>query len=108
MSTTSNPVFEQIEQAAENQTRFIKMQSGESLTLTFNPNKVKLVDSTYEGKTTKRVEYTVTNAGGNEKVLTLSLSWALNLNELLKRGHTRIEVVRKGSMKDTSYTFIPA
>ena len=108
MSTNTNPIFEQIEQAAENQTRFIKMQSGESLTLLFDPNKIRVVDAEYEGKKSKRVEYTVINAGGNEKILTLSLSWALNLNELLKRGHTRIEVVRKGNMKDTNYTFIPA
>ena len=107
MSTNQN-IFEQIEQAAENQTKFIKIQAGQAMTLTFDANKVRLIDSEYEGKKSKRVEYDVINAGGNQKTITFSLSWAMNLNELLKRGHTKIEVVRKGSGMDTTYNFTPA
>ena len=104
---STNPIFEQIEQAAENQTKFIKIQAGQAMTLTFDANKVRLIDSEYEGKKSKRVEYDVINEGGNPKTITFSLSWALNLNELLKAGTTKIKVIRKGSGLSTSYMFVP-
>ena len=108
MSTTNNPIFEQIEQAEESQNRFIKVKEGTPIVLTFDANKIRIVESDYQGKKSKRVEYDVINTGGNQKTITFSLSWAMNLNELLKRGHTKIEVVRKGSGMDTTYNFIPA
>jgi hypothetical protein len=107
MSTTTNPIFDQIEQEAQSQNKFIKVQPGQPITLRFDANKIRVVESDYEGKKSKRVEYDVINEGGNPKTITFSLSWALNLNELLKAGHSVIKVSRRGSGLDTSYNFVP-
>lgn len=103
-----NPVIEQIEKEAQNQSRFLKIQPGQGLVLKFDANKVELKDREIEGRKSKAAQYTVINPNdGQEKILTLSLSWALNLNELLKAGYTTIKVSRRGSGLDTSYNFIP-
>jgi hypothetical protein len=66
------------------------------------------VDREIENRKSRAVQYTVINVNdGQEKILSLSLSWALNLNELLKAGYTTVKVSRRGSGLDTSYNFVP-
>lgn len=107
-TSTPNQIFEQIEQAAQAQSRFLKIQPGQTVVLKFDANKIQLVDRQIEDRKSKAVQYTVINVNdGQEKILTLSLSWALNLNELLKAGYTSIKVSRRGGGLDTSYNFVP-
>jgi hypothetical protein len=47
------------------------------------------------------------NAFQNLKLLTFSLLWVQNLNELSKAGYTNIKVSRRGSGPDMSYNFVP-
>ena len=109
MSTsTPNQIFEQIEQAAQAQSKYLKIQPGQTMVLKFDANKIQLVDREIENRKSKAVQYTVLNVNdGQEKILSLSLSWALNLNELLKAGYTNIKVNRRGSGLDTSHNFVP-
>lgn len=111
MSTTTskiNPIFDQIEDAAKNQSRFVKIPPGQAVVLKFDINKITIKDREIQGRKSKAAEYTVINVNdGQEKILTLSLSWALNLNELLKAGYLAIKITRKGSGLDTSYSFVP-
>ena len=108
MSIISNPIFEQIEQAAQTQSKYMKIPPGQTVVLKFDANKIQLVDREIENRKSKAVQYTVLNVNdGQEKILSLSLSWALNLNELLKAGYTNIKVNRRGSGLDTSYNFVP-
>lgn len=108
ITPNQNQIFEQIEQAAQAQSKFLKLQPGQTVVLKFDANRIRLVDRQIQDKKTKAVEYVVVNVNdGQEKVLTLSLSWALNLNELLKAGYTTIKVSRRGSGLDTSYNFVP-
>ncbi len=109
MSTsTPNQIFEQIEQAAQAQSKYLKIQPGQTMVLKFDANKIQLVDREIENRKSKAVQYTVLNVNdGQEKILSLSLSWALNLNELLKAGYMNIKVNRRGSGLDTSYNFVP-
>lgn len=109
MSTPNqNAIFEQIEQAAQAQSKYMKIQPGQTVVLKFDPNKLQLVDREIENRKSKAVQYVVISVNdGQEKILTLSLSWALNLNELLKAGYTTIKVSRRGSALDTSYNFVP-
>ena len=109
MSTsTPNQIFEQIEQAAQAQSKYLKIQPGQTMVLKFDANKIQLVDREIENRKSKAVQYTVLNVNdGQEKILSLSLSWALNLNELLKAGYMNIKVNRRGSWLDTSYNFVP-
>jgi hypothetical protein len=109
MSTPNqNAVFQQIEQAAQAQSKYMKIQPGQTVVLKFDANKLQLVDREIENRKSKAVQYVVISVNdGQEKILTLSLSWALNLNELLKAGYTTIKVSRRGSGLDTSYNFVP-
>jgi hypothetical protein len=109
MSTPNqNAVFQQIEQAAQAQSKYMKIQPGQTVVLKFDANKLQLVDREIENRKSKVVQYVVISVNdGQEKILTLSLSWALNLNELLKAGYTTIKVSRRGSGLDTSYNFVP-
>ena len=107
-ATVTNPIFAEIEQAAQKSSKFLKIQPGQTVVLKFDANKLVLKDREIEGRKSKAVEYIVINPNdGQEKVLSLSLSWALNLNELLKGGYTTIKVSRRGSGLDTSYNFVP-
>ncbi len=86
----------------------MKLQPGQTAVLKFDVSKIRLVDRELNGKKSKAAEYAVISVNdGQEKLLTLSLSWALNLNELLKAGYTNIKVSRRGSGLDTSYNFVP-
>jgi hypothetical protein len=106
--STPNQIFDQIEKAAQAQSKFLKIQPGQTTILKFDANKIQLVNRQIEDRKSKAVQYAVMNVNdGQEKILTLSLSWALNLNELLKAGYSTIKVSRRGSGLDTSYNFVP-
>lgn len=109
MSTPNqNAIFQQIEQAAQAQSKYMKIQPGQTVVLKFDANKLQLVDREIENRKSKAVQYVVISVNdGQEKILSLSLSWALNLNELLKAGYTTVKVSRRGSGLDTSYNFVP-
>jgi hypothetical protein len=103
-----NQIFDQIEQAAQAQSKFLKIQPGQTQVLKFDINKIQLVDREIEDRKSRAAQYTVITVNdGQEKILTLSLTWALNLNELLKSNYTTIKVSRRGSGLDTSYNFVP-
>ena len=103
-------VFQQIEEERQKQGRFIKLQSGETRTLQFNPNKVQLTEDEFEGKKFKRVHYSVIDpkmALEGEKTLPMSLTNAISINALLKKGLNLLEVKRIGADRNTKYTFAP-
>ncbi len=101
-------MFDKIERAAAEQSRFIKIESGQSVVLYFDPNRISLVDREINGKKSKAVQYDVIEVDtGAEKTLTLSLSWARQLNEFLKNGYSALRITRRGSGFDTQYTFMP-
>lgn len=116
-STNNSPVSEQaqtlfqlIEDERQKQSKFIKLQSGETRTLQFNPDKVILSDDEFEGKKSKRVHYTVIDPKlplEGEKTLPMSLTNAISINALLKKGLNLLEVKRIGADRNTKYTFAP-
>ncbi|MEP0825862.1 MAG: hypothetical protein HRF40_10275 [Nitrososphaera sp.] len=103
-----NPVFDQVDKEAAEQSKFIKIESGQSVVLYFDPNRIRLVDREINSKKSKAVQYDVIEVDtGAEKTLTLSLSWARQLNEFLKNGYSALKITRRGSGFDTQYTFMP-
>jgi hypothetical protein len=103
-------MFQQIEEERQRQGRFIKLQSGETRTLQFNPNKVQLTEDEFEGKRFKRVHYAVLDpkmALEGEKILPMSLTNSISINALLKKGLNLLEVKRIGADRNTKYTFAP-
>lgn len=111
LSEQTQTVFQQIEEERQRQGRFIKLQSGETKTLQFNPNKIELTEDEFEGKKFKRVHYAVIDpmfAMEGEKILPMSLGNAISINTLLKKGLNLLEVRRIGADRNTKYTFAPA
>jgi hypothetical protein len=76
--------------------------------LRFDKEKFKPPEREINGKKSNAVEYSVVTPENEEKILTLSLSWAVTVNDFLKSGCTNIKVSRRGTGLDTKYTFVPA
>ena len=113
LSEETNKIFQQIEEERQRQGRFIKLQSGETKTLQFDPSskKIEITENEFEGKTFKRVHYTGVDTKmpmEGDKILPMSLTNAMNINALLKKGLNLLEVKRMGSDRNTKYTFAPA
>jgi hypothetical protein len=110
VSDQAQTVFQQIEDERQKQSKFIKLQSGETRILQFNPEKVKISEDEFEGKKSKRVHYSVIDpkqALEGEKILPMSLTNAISINALLKKGLCLLEVKRIGADRNTKYTFAP-
>jgi len=102
--------FDQIEDECQRTTKYIKLQSGETRVLKFNPEKFDLRDDEFEGKKTKRVFYSVIDPKlelEGEKQLPMSLTNSRAINELLKKRLNVIEIKRMGADRNTKYTFTP-
>lgn len=110
ISEQARRLFEQVEEERQKQSKFLKLQSGETRTLQFNPDKAIISEDEFEGKKTKRVHYTVTDPkqpNEGEKILPMSLSNSISINALLTKGFNLIEVKRMGADRNTKYTFAP-
>jgi len=101
----SKNIFEQIEQESKKQSNYLKLNDGEIRTLQFDSNKIHLVDNEFDGKITRRVEYEVTDRDTNEgeKILSMALLNARQINGFLLRGKTLLEIQRIGSGRMTRY-----
>ncbi|MEP0825185.1 MAG: hypothetical protein HRF40_06845 [Nitrososphaera sp.] len=119
-STENNKsIFDAIEAEHHKRGKFIKLQSGEKRVFQFlvepENEKIRLVDREYTDKSTgtvttsKRVQYCVIDpkSPDSEKILELPLRASSQLNALLRKGMTTVEVQRQGSGTSTSYVFIP-
>ena len=100
--------FAEVEALAASQSKFLKIQPGQTVQLRFDKTRFKPVERDINGRKSKAVEYTVVTPDNQQKSLTLSLQWALALNALLKAGYTSIKASRRGAGLDTNYTFVPA
>jgi hypothetical protein len=101
-------IFEETEALTSSGSKFLRLEPGQTVTLKFDPYKARVVDRTFKDKTSKAIEYPVTDINnGQDKLFTLSPQWAKQLNTLLKEGFNTIRVGRKGSGLDTSYSFVP-
>jgi hypothetical protein len=112
LSEEMNKIFEHIEEERQRQSRFIKLQSGETRTLQFipSPNNIEVTEDEFEGSKYKRVHYFVIDPNmpmGGEKILPMSLNNAISINAFLKKGLSLLEVKRMGSGRNTKYTFAP-
>lgn len=113
ISEETQKLFREIEEEREKQSKFIKLQNGETRTFLFTASteKIKKTEDEFEGKKSKRVHYIVTDPklpNEGEKILPMSLSNSNNINALLLKGFNVIEVKRIGADRNTKYTFAPA
>lgn len=110
ISEQAQKAFQEVEELREKQSRFLKLQSGETRTIQFDPEKFNISEDEFDGKKTKRVHYEVTDPKSplDVKILPMSPTNAGNINALLKKGYALLEVKRIGSDRNTKYTFAPA
>jgi hypothetical protein len=112
-TATKYATFDEVKQTAESQSKFIKVQPGQTVVLKFlktpeGNQRMQVIEKEFEGRKSKAIKYDVLNINdGQEKVLELSLSWALNLNAILQEGFDVIKITRTGSGLQTSYGFAP-
>ena len=112
-SAYNNPVFDDIDEEAEKQNKFLKLKDGESKTLQFYPTRIEKVgvDFAGDGKLTTRVNYIVTDPTDKtqgEKVISFAITNARRINNFLRRGNSLLEIIRTGGDRNTKYDFIPA
>jgi hypothetical protein len=90
--------------------KWVRLQSGESIVLQFDETKMKIVQKDFkgDGKMVERAEFGVETEDGSERTLELSKMWAQQVLALIKKGHRRIEISRRGNGTETQYTFVPA
>ena len=102
-------IFRDIEEASRASSQWLKLAPGEKMLIKFDPQKIRLVDATFNGKTKKRVRYEVVNVNKplEVKSFEISLSHAAQLNALLEKGYLVVEVTRLGGGMDTRYSFVP-
>jgi hypothetical protein len=96
-----------IHDSPSGRSKWIRLQSGESIILTFNEHKVNTVEI-LEMVEKSRAEYVVTIADGSERTIQFFKSWSQQIQNLLKKGHRKIEVTRQGVGENTKYFFVPA
>jgi hypothetical protein len=90
---------------------YITIKEGESRTLEFDINKVKLVDRTdFNGSLIKKVQFIVTNPDDpqqqeqrRERKFELSRKHVPKIYNELKKGKTVLEIFRTGQGKQTEY-----
>jgi hypothetical protein len=106
----SKNIFDDIDNLAKKQSKFIRVQSGEEIVLRFDASKIEKIPphETKDGRQIGwRVHYGVVTPDNEEKVLELAPRWAQELNEYLREGYQNIRIKRKGASLDTIYTFRP-
>jgi hypothetical protein len=106
----NSQTFEEIDKKAEDQSRFVKPIEGQPLILEFFPERteIKKVDFHGDGKFTERVNFVVKTVTGKEKEISFGIATARRIINLLRRGITRLEIIRIGGGLNTKYDFIPA
>jgi hypothetical protein len=108
----NNNIWNEIDAAKRNSSKYKKFQENEKAVLQFNLNKIRVVDSTFKGKPTGgySIEYTILEPRVNperERVLSITLSKTDNINALLKKGITLLEVEMQGSGQKAEYIATP-
>jgi hypothetical protein len=90
--------------------KYIKLQAGEKITLYFNAEKIEPVESEFNGKKTQRYQYTVLEPDfpEDEKYFPASKRTSEVIDTHLTEGRTLLKVQRIGAGKDTQYIITPA
>jgi hypothetical protein len=84
--------------------KWIRLQSGESIILTFNEHKVNTVEILEMVEKSQELN----TADGSERTIEFFKSWSQQIQNLLKKGHRKIEVTCQGVGENTKYFFVPA
>ena len=99
------------EESRRNDSKYVKLQSGEKTTLQFDAEKMEPVESEFDGKKSTRYQYTVTDPNDPlqlEKLFTASKRNSVQIDTYLADKHNILKIDRIGAGKDTQYIIRPA
>ena len=99
------------EESRNQQSKYVKLQSGEKMVLHFDIERIEPVEMEFDGKKTIRYQYNVIDPNRpdqTEKYITFSKRNSAQVDTLLSEGQTILKVHRIGAGKDTQYMFTPA
>ena len=91
--------------------KYIKLQPGDKMTLHFDPEKMEPVEREFDGKKNIGYQYAVTDPNDPEqpeKFFTVSKRNSVQIDTFLAEGQSILKVDRIGAGKDTQYIIRPA
>jgi hypothetical protein len=99
------------EESRKKDSKYVKLEPGERVTLHFDPEKIDQVELEFDGKKTKRYQYAVTDPNEPEqpeKYFTVSKRISAVIDTYLAEGKSILKIHRIGAGKDTQYVIMPA
>jgi hypothetical protein len=99
------------EESRKKDSKYVKFQPGEKMTLHFDPEKMEPVEVKFDGKKNTRYQYAVTDPEDPEqpeKFFTVSKRNSVQIDTFLAEGQSILKVDRIGAGKDTRYIIRPA
>jgi hypothetical protein len=99
------------EESRKKDSKFVKFQPGEKMTLHFDAEKMEPIEVEFDGKKSIRYQYSVTDPTDpeqSEKFFTVSKRNSVQIDTYLAEGQTILKVDRIGAGKDTQYVIRPA
>ena len=102
MSETARKNLESNKELWKSESKYIKLEAGETVVLQSNPEKIKHV----EGRYGPRIQYTVINpnySDKGEKKFETGKTTSGQIDSILSQGKTLLKITRQGEGKETSY-----
>jgi hypothetical protein len=99
------------EESRKKDSKYLKLQPGEKVTLHFDPEKIDQVELEFDGKKNKRYQYAVTDPNEPEqpeKYFTVSKRISAVIDTYLAEGKSILKIHGIGAGKDTQYVITPA
>jgi hypothetical protein len=108
LSAEAKAVIQRNIEARQQSSEFVKLQPGEKKVLQFVPEKIEQTEAEFNGKKSLHFRYTVMEEGSDqEKYFEVSKKASADIDTLLLKGYTKLEIQRSGSGRDTRYLPIP-
>ena len=109
LSAEAKAVIQRNIEARQQSSKFVKLLPGEKKVLQFVPEKIEQTEAEFNGKKSLHFRYTVIEEGSDqEKYFEVSKMASADIDTLLLKGYTKLEIMRSGSGRDTRYIPIPA
>jgi hypothetical protein len=99
------------DESRKNDSKYIKLQSGQKIELHFDPEKMKPVEVEFDGKKSTRYQYVVTDPSEpdqQEKYFTVGKRNSAVIDTYLAEAKSILKIHRIGAGKDTQYLITPA